>query len=471
MDDGDCRTFDPDMQGFAVRVACIVATLSTAVLIFWNDEDNSHAVYFLLVQVYSALLATFFSLGRSQLTQNDAQFAITSTFSPLVVYLIYSAGRDLLNRPNGLFNRMRENRRIVCFLLSFLLVLWLALTVTIDIVTTAFRNPHCGEFSAFLIIASIVWWTLGPYLYTRALPYSTFVLLVFAQWLVYVLRHFRDIRLERCRRRSSALSRQACPRWHRRVAQQLHVHIHPIWSVVVESHPWVRSTLFVYAYLNWAVKVLFANNEFGDPNALSYGQLLALTVALSPFISACKLVIECRWGLWHSLRSFPRTFVRGCNFILTGRDNPWPRIARQKYHSPSVSIPLPVASEASMPFTDKNCPSLADPAIPSPCLSLKSPSSCSLACEQLTLPRLASRPSIPSRSSTLSSRTTYKEDLSPGPSPPNHSPPRTRSVITDPSMQLTYASALEVNGTIGVGLGDGRLVDEVGQRRPRRTTF
>ncbi|GAW02126.1 hypothetical protein LENED_003760 [Lentinula edodes] len=81
---------NPDMQGYAVRLSNFIVNVCLALLIRYSEESVSESVSALLLQVYTLMLCAFISLIRKQLSVADAHFALTSTVSPLAVYLLYA---------------------------------------------------------------------------------------------------------------------------------------------------------------------------------------------------------------------------------------------------------------------------------------------------------------------------------------------------------------------------------------------
>ncbi|PBK64054.1 hypothetical protein ARMSODRAFT_893519 [Armillaria solidipes] len=118
---------DPDMQGYAVRLSSALP----AILIKWSHDDVTESVRVVLVQVYSILLVTFFSMCRRNLSMADAHFALSITVSPLSLYFLYSTLRVCLGKRNTLYERLSRSKIIIGVLSTIMLILWIVLDLLI----------------------------------------------------------------------------------------------------------------------------------------------------------------------------------------------------------------------------------------------------------------------------------------------------------------------------------------------------
>lgn len=103
----------------------------------------------ILVQLHCVLLSTIFSIGRQQLSLFDANYALTITSSPFVVYLVYASICDLLGFGTGLFKRIKSHRRIISFSGALLLPLWFGLALTLRLSSKAFTDSELCSDSTF----------------------------------------------------------------------------------------------------------------------------------------------------------------------------------------------------------------------------------------------------------------------------------------------------------------------------------
>src|SRR6267143_6903601 len=95
----------------------------------------------LLSQVYPIMIATAASINSdSSLSLFDAHFAVAVTASPVSVYLVYSAFRDVFKRPNTLFQKLTYGKTLIrCLGLAFPF-LWLGINLVISFSPRAFKN-------------------------------------------------------------------------------------------------------------------------------------------------------------------------------------------------------------------------------------------------------------------------------------------------------------------------------------------
>lgn len=167
------------------------------------------AVQALLLQVYPVLITTFLTIHQNQLAITDARFAINITNSPLSIYLVHSAIRDVCGRPNDLFRRLGSTRVIIRILSLLLFVLWLTLDGIVSYAGYLFSGPSCQN------IAHPIWlrFLLNDWFFShaksvsfhRSILVATFMCVVAAIcWIMYLIRHFQDVTEEFVRRRRRA---------------------------------------------------------------------------------------------------------------------------------------------------------------------------------------------------------------------------------------------------------------------------
>lgn len=170
-----------------------------AVLIRFSDEDVESSVGVILLTSYSILLVTFVSMWRQQLSVADAHFALFITVSPLSVYFVYASFRDLFLSKNAtskntiLFARLAKGRRSIRALCLGLLLTWFILYVIIYFGgERVFGEQACPKIT-------LVGWILYRFEFTAI---SLFIPLIVGLpslpilYLVYSIRHLKDIRRE-----------------------------------------------------------------------------------------------------------------------------------------------------------------------------------------------------------------------------------------------------------------------------------
>jgi hypothetical protein len=234
---------DPDMSGFAVRLSgtllsqfpkkegiltgplftctafliniCLctsshtrffmIFTPSLAAVIAWSGEEVSEFVSSILITTFSLLLCTFLSLLRKSLSVADAHFAIIITISPLALYIVYAAIRDILGKPTRLFRSnggLMESKRVIRLFSLFLLLSWVGLEI---LLYAGGEDVFAGKG------CDLTWWQFMKYRTvlsangakaTRPLWIS--LVLMPLPFVVYFLRHLGDIWREYQRREEVA---------------------------------------------------------------------------------------------------------------------------------------------------------------------------------------------------------------------------------------------------------------------------
>ncbi|KAJ3836351.1 hypothetical protein EV361DRAFT_612520 [Lentinula raphanica] len=240
---------NPDMQGYAVRLSNFIVNVCLGLLIRFSEENVADSVTVLLLQVYTLLICTFISLIRKQLSVADAHFALTSTVSPLALYLLYAALRTLLRRSSYLFRRLGDDNRTYLALSILMLPMWIVLNMLIYF-ADVFSGPSCPHITfenwlAFETEATIVSFVFA----------SVFMGLIVLVWIVYFLRHFKDIRGEYRRHKMKAPHWKwfGWIRWFPLSFKSLML---AQWDVITKSHPWVLTLLIWTAYVIWGSSLL-----------------------------------------------------------------------------------------------------------------------------------------------------------------------------------------------------------------------
>ena len=123
--------------------------LRPGILITWSSESIDEAIQASLLQVYSALLSTFLSINRKQLSLYNANLALNITSSPLTVYLIFSSICYLFRIENGLYKRIKIHPCIISVLGTLIPGLWLALSMTLELSSSAFIDSELCKDSTF----------------------------------------------------------------------------------------------------------------------------------------------------------------------------------------------------------------------------------------------------------------------------------------------------------------------------------
>ncbi|KAJ3714288.1 hypothetical protein C8R42DRAFT_726767 [Lentinula raphanica] len=363
---------NPDMQGYAVRLSNFIVNVCLGLLIRFSEENVADSVTVLLLQVYTLLICTFISLIRKQLSVADAHFALTSTVSPLALYLLYAALRTLLRRSSYLFRRLGDDNRTYLALSILMLPMWIVLNMLIYF-ADVFSGPSCPHITfenwfAFETEATIVSFVFA----------SVFMGLIVLVWIVYFLRHFKDIRGEYRRHKMKAPHWKwfGWIRWFPLSFKSLML---AQWDVITKSHPWVLTLLIWTAYVIWGSSLLLYvtdiyelyydfiitiqsadGTDFSPYNPptgydpLGYGQLLAAAVAFPPLWQVMWMTWGSRGKLLAWIKGYPASLWNGTVFLITGRRNPWKKVLENRDSGSHGSHSTSESSYDSLPLTGPN---------------------------------------------------------------------------------------------------------------------
>ncbi|SJL03925.1 uncharacterized protein ARMOST_07282 [Armillaria ostoyae] len=336
---------NPDIQGYAVRLSTILMT--------WSHENLKASVYVILMQAYTIFIATFISLWRKKLSIADAHFVFSITVSPLSLYLIYSTFRLMMRKSTTLYQRLGESKRWTAIWSTLMLIIWIVLECIIYAAPDyVFEGERCTTttFEGWLFYRFVT----GVVIFEFA---SFFIPVLFFMYLLYSIRHCKDIYREYKRHQGKVV------KW--RFFRILQVPWNFVRSlaisncvVVFQSHRWLVFFAAFIAYLSWAgdIGVWFIDMEqFYDilvhalhedePNyqytsrpeddfdPLGFGQILATTVVIEPIYEVVKLSFHRRWDVWEAIKHYPGSVWNGIVFIVTGHRNPWKKILKQREES------------------------------------------------------------------------------------------------------------------------------------------
>jgi hypothetical protein len=152
------------------------------------------------------MIATAASINTDSLSLFDAHFAVAVTASPVSVYLVYSAVRDVFNRPNTLFRKLNYWKTLIRYMGLALPVLWLGINLVISFSPRAFKNSpeNCQKMTLmdwleFQVLSNFVgvfdvmgnrdlWNDL-----LRRGGLGTISLILMWIWAIYLVRHRYDI--------------------------------------------------------------------------------------------------------------------------------------------------------------------------------------------------------------------------------------------------------------------------------------
>ncbi|KAJ3794194.1 hypothetical protein GGU11DRAFT_797122 [Lentinula aff. detonsa] len=357
---------NPDMQGYAVRLSNFIVNVCLALLIRYSEEDVAESVSVLLLQVYTLLVCAFVSLIRKQLSIADAHFALTSTVSPLALYLLYASVRKALRKSSYLFRRLDDHGTYST--LSLLMIpMWIIMNLLIYF-TDLFSNT-CPPitFASWMLFE-------GGAVITSFIFAFVFTGLIVLIWIIYSLRHFRDIRGEYRRHKKKAQHWKRFT-WLQWLPLSLKSFILAQWDVITKSHPWILTLSICTTYVIWGSSLILYVTDLGEfyydlisgiqsengiavspytpppgYDPLGYGQLLAAAVAFPPLWQVLGMIWGSRRKLLAWIKGYPASLWNGIVFIFTGHRNPWEKVLARRVDDETYSESL----YDSVPLTGTN---------------------------------------------------------------------------------------------------------------------
>ncbi|ESK91221.1 hypothetical protein Moror_2941 [Moniliophthora roreri MCA 2997] len=264
---------DPDMQGYAVRLSAFVANVCIAILITWSEEEVRSSVSLVLLQIYTILLATAVSLIHHNLSIADAHFTLTITISPLGVYFVYSLYRFVRKRPNHLYARLGTSRSkvTIAILTAIMLAWWIAFDILIYF-SDIFKGEDCKVTVLGWLFYSIVESVLTLYYTIYLIP----VLPIF--WIVYFIRHFKDIRNEYKRHKAKPRGTWRMFSWIQRGYLAVKLFMIAQWDVIAVSHRWLFFLFISIFYLSWGSSLVLWEVDM----RVWYHEVLLSTITRNP---------------------------------------------------------------------------------------------------------------------------------------------------------------------------------------------
>ncbi|KAJ3734284.1 hypothetical protein DFJ43DRAFT_993883 [Lentinula guzmanii] len=207
---------NPDMQGYAVRLSNFIVNVCLALLIRYSEEDVAESVSVLLLQVYTLLVCAFVSLIRKQLSIADAHFALTSTVSPLALYLLYASVRKALRKSSYLFRRLDDH----------------------------------GTYSTLSLLMIPMWIIMNLLIYFTDLFSNTCPPITFASWMLFEggakAQHWKRFT------------------WLQWLPLALKSFILAQWDVITKSHPWILTLSICTTYVIWGSSLILYVTDLGE---------------------------------------------------------------------------------------------------------------------------------------------------------------------------------------------------------------
>jgi len=272
-----------DIAGPAVRIATYVSTICLSVVVLYSPEDMADAFYGQLLQMYSLLIAAVIAIAARQLSRLHVIFVLLAVSSPLSLYLtIHAIRRSIIRRDTRLkpvfgyedipegeavrFRwsvwRARLNRALVLVIIPF----WFAVLVISLKRRDWFNQRACDDLNngnlTDLFFLGPVLLLYGKSIGTQATILAPFVALVLAWIGALVIQ------------RELLFKKGELPRpWL-------------VWRKTKRRYPFLMfCTVIAYPSAIW-IAMLESGADFSNESFQpSYGQLLAIFVAVPPFLN------------------------------------------------------------------------------------------------------------------------------------------------------------------------------------------
>ncbi|KAG7096107.1 hypothetical protein E1B28_006783 [Marasmius oreades] len=343
-----------DMQGYAVRLSAFVANICIAILIAWSKEDVvKESVNVVMLQNFVIMISSAIAMGRKDILVADAHFALALTMSPLSIYFVYSTFRFFRRRPNHLYDRLGSAKFITAAMSMILLICWVIFDLLIYF-SNVYKSEDCK--------VTLIGWTFNKaFSFILKLTLSSVpIALIPLFWIVYFIRHFKDIREEYRRHMTHKTESWERFRLAQRLGRSIKSFVIAQWDVITRSHKWLFLLTILAFYLGWAASlyiwIVNINERFHvavtviepDPqytptdfDPLGYGQLLAAAIVIQPIWGVFKLAFLRKHEILLWIKQWPKSVWNGIVFIFTGDRNPWKEIVElQHIHESEESVTM-----------------------------------------------------------------------------------------------------------------------------------
>jgi len=273
---------NPDIAGVLVRTAHYITVLCLTILIFHAPKRVKDAFYYQMSTVYALLITCIVSLSQGNITQPHATVATLIASSPVSVYfLVYSIrafwGEHRLEEVLG--KKKYLNRGLV----FIAVVIWVVIFVfTRNVVGKRFPQASCGNISISGVFR-LGFTCSGPYWFLCG-PLVPVAIVVALSWLISIFLARKEI-------------------WP--PGERYQPKFATVWKTIGRRYPLVFLVsigLIPMVFWQWMVESIVPANDSGlwDPS-FSFGQVLALFIAVPPFLQVCKLLPQ----LWSWIINLP----------------------------------------------------------------------------------------------------------------------------------------------------------------------
>jgi len=259
-----------------VRIATYVTNFGISLLIFYSPEDVKDAFWSQVLTIYSLLLTAGVSIIRGQLTKFHAVTVSVIVASPLTIYLVIYSTRAMWGGTHRLENILGRGHIFKRLFVLLAAAIWIALSIYSYLPGSA---PHFAQASCrpqplllnfFLLTpisvgimerADVPW--LGPVI---AVPFFLIIL----AWVVAILLKRRII-------------------WP--PGRPYRFNFWKVVTVVGEFFPFIHFiSVVIIPFVYWVACIeigVYNSNE--NEFTLTFGQVLALFVAIPPVVQVSKL--------------------------------------------------------------------------------------------------------------------------------------------------------------------------------------
>ncbi|CAL1708936.1 unnamed protein product [Somion occarium] len=267
-----------DIAGPLVRIASYITNLCLSILIFYSPKSAEDAFWSQVLSIYSLLITCVVSIFQTSLTRFHAAIATVITGSPLSFYLFIYCVASFWYKKHRLNGIVGEGHLAARSLILIAGVVWVCLLVYILVPT------HFSDFSQESCETQLI--PLANYLYVfpfRVLPFLRtevpsllvlvvgFLSLTVISWIVAILLQRKTI-------------------WP--PGEKWSPHFGRTWSVIGRNYSFLHFVSIVVIPTAYWISVVeigcgVALNDLEF--SLSFGQVMAMFVALPPLLSTLRL--------------------------------------------------------------------------------------------------------------------------------------------------------------------------------------
>ncbi|CAL1708937.1 unnamed protein product [Somion occarium] len=268
---------NPDVSGPLVRIASYITNICISVLMFYSPHSAEEAFWSQVLSIYSLLITCGISIIQASLTQFHAAIVTIITGSPLSVYLFIYSIVSFWYKKHRLNGIVGEGHLFVRLLILAAGALWICLLVYILVPSNL---SHFAQESCVAANTFVSWLYLIPFMiigdssagvpWLTALVFGT-VGLVVVSWIVAIILQRKSIW-------------RSGERWSPRFGRT--------WSTIGRNYSFIHfMSIVLIPNIYWISIVEFGclvaanDQEF----SLSFGQVLAMFVALPPLLSTLRL--------------------------------------------------------------------------------------------------------------------------------------------------------------------------------------